>query len=276
MKLLKTLHLYWGRNQPLSYLRYLTVISFLKHNPTWTVKVWTASATPSKDTPWKTGEQPGEYIGYDYLEDLYLYRHEINMESIGIPNDIPEVHKSDLLRWYLLGTQGGIWSDFDILYIAPLSDDIVKGWDGPGLCAYELPRGREGKHMFQAIGFLAGAGEMGKEFFYQLFKRGLAKIPQTSYQAFGATLLEKEHLPIWEAEKLPLFYIDKALIYPYHSCRNVNIYFQPKELSSPGAIGLHWYAGHPDNGKKAVSITEKNIKEKAIEYSICRKAMEIL
>lgn len=276
MKLPKILHLYWGRNQPLSYLRYLTVISFLKYNPTWTVKVWTASAKPSKESPWKTGEQPGEYIGHDYLEDLYLYRHEINMESVGIPNDIPEVHKSDLLRWYLLGTQGGIWSDFDILYIAPLLNDIVKTWNGPGLCAYELPKGQIARYRFQAIGFLASAGKTGKEFFNQMFKKGIAKIPQTEYQAFGATLLEKEHLPAWEAEKKPVFYIDKALVYPYHSCHNVKVYFQPNELIHPGAVGLHWYAGHPDNGKAATSITAKNIREKAEEYSICREALRIL
>ena len=266
----KTLHLYWGQNQPLSYIRYLTVLSFAKLNPDWIINVWTPSEVSTLETPWTTGEQSGEYFGYDYLDDLQFYRKEIDMERIGIPNNTPEVHKSDLLRWYLLGTYGGVWSDFDVLYIQPLSDEITKNWKGAGLCYYELPLGNKQVHKFQAIGFLASAGESGKEFFTQIFEKGLSKIPQTEYQAFGAKLL-----PDVDASPESVFYIDKNLVYPYHSHHSVQIYFNQGGLQIKNSIGLHWYAGHPINGKAAASITGKNIRDKT-GYSICKEALKII
>lgn len=274
-KLLKILHLYWGRNQPLSYFRYLTVISFLRFNPDWVVKIWTPKVVSTVAT-WQTGEQSGGYYGYDYLERLRDYVCEIDLPTIGIPDNIPEVHKSDLLRWYLLGIYGGVWSDFDILYIAPLSDEITRGWDGPGLCCYELPLGTVKNHKFQAIGFLASAGEYGKMFYRGMFYRGLYKIPQTEYQAFGATLLEQEQLPGWESVGGKVFYIDKDLVYPYHSHTSVQIYFSPEPLCVENSIGLHWYAGHPVNGKIAATITEDNIKDRINAFSICRAALPVI
>jgi len=274
MMLPKILHLYWGRNQPLSYFRYLTVISFIKYNPDWSIFVWTPRVISTSEAPWGTGEQSGNYSGHDYIENLNYV--EIDMAGIGIPDNIPEVHKSDLLRWYLLGTHGGVWSDFDILYTSPLSDNIIRDWNGPGLCRYELPLNNIKSHMFQAIGFLASAGDEGKEFFTKMFHRGLYKIPQTEYQAFGATLLEKEHLPGWEALGRSVFYIDKDLVYPYYSNDNVQNYFNPVTLHHPNSIGLHWYAGHPVNGPKAAVITEENIGHLAVAYSICKEALKII
>jgi len=276
MNLPKIIHLYWGQNQPLSYFRYLTVISFAKLNPDWTIKVWTPTEISTIDTPWTTGEQAGEYIGRDYMEDLKPYVTEINLSEIGIPSNIPEVHKSDLLRWYLLGTYGGVWSDFDILYIKPMPDNIMRGWNGPGLCYYELPFGHIRNYKFQAIGFLASSGEIGKEFFSTMFERGIAKIPQTEYQAFGATLLEKDQLPAWEKSGRHVLYLDKSLVYPVHSHTDVMVYFDKFEMQFPNSIGLHWYAGHPGNGVKAATITEANIQGKASEYMICKEALKFL
>jgi len=274
-KLPKILHLYWGRNQPLSYFRYLTVISFLKYNPDWKLFVWVPDEVSDTDIPWKTGEQVGEYIGHDYIDDLKRFVIEINMSCIGIPHDIPEVHKSDLLRWYMLGMYGGVWSDFDILYTAPLSSRITKDWNGPCLCYYELPLGNIKNHKFQAIGFLASVGRDGKDFFTEMYERGIAKIPQTEYQAFGATMLEKEQLPAWEASGRSVYYIDKNLVYPVHSHNDVQKYFSPVEVPRQQSIGLHWYAGHPVNGKQAATITEANICDKANDYSICKEALKI-
>ena len=269
----KILHLYWGGNQPLSYFRYLTVASFVKHNPEWTVNVWTPKDTNTKEITWNTGEQIGTYSGHDYLDDLCVCK--INMESIGIPDNIPEVHKSDLLRWYLLGEFGGVWSDFDILYTAPLSKNITKNWGDVGLCYYELPFKSERNHKFQAIGFLASSGDIGKEFFMKLFEKGIAKIPQTEYQAFGADLLEC-HLQEWSVSGRPYFYLDKDLVYPYYAHDSVQNYFNPVPLHHPNSIGLHWYAGHPFNGPHAATITEGNIRDKAIAYSICKEALKVI
>lgn len=276
MKLHKIIHLYWGQNQPLSYFRYLTVKTFAKFNPDWQINVWTPTEVCYSDAPWRTGEQSGEYIGHDYIENLSEYRKEINFESIGVPNNIPEVHKSDLLRWYLLGQYGGIWSDFDIIYIRPLSENIIGLWDGPGLCYYELPFGNEKNHKFQAIGFLASASSDGQEFFTKMFQSGVKKIPQTEYQAFGAMLLERDQLPAWQSQKKSVFYIDKNLVYPYYSHSSVQLYFKNAPLQIQNSIGLHWYAGHPVNGRIAATITQKNIVEKAADYSICKEALKVI
>ena len=39
------------------------------------------------------------------------------MEDFNLSNEISEVKKSDFLRWHILSTEEGLWSDMDILYL---------------------------------------------------------------------------------------------------------------------------------------------------------------
>jgi hypothetical protein len=260
----KIAHFYWGRNKPLSYLRSLSVRSFHKLNPDWEIFIWTPSLM-SKEISWKTSENKIEYRGHDYLLDLEkdgFFVRSINTALIGIPSDIPEVHKSDLLRWYLLSMYEGIWSDFDILYVNPITDEMTTKWSGAGVCRYPLG------HI--AIGFLICEGNEGRDFYSKVFTNGLNKIPQKSYQAFGSDLLESCITP-----DEPVFVFPWQWFYPYHRAFNIPKYFMPIELDSTESIGFHWYGGHPSCGVKENSVTHSNLHTYSQLYGICKEAVRI-
>lgn len=262
----KILHLYWGCNRPLSYLRALTVLSFHKLNPDWQIKIWVPD-TVSFEKSWDSGEQVDKYFGHDYLFDLPShFIHEVDFSELGIFSTIPEVHKSDLLRWHLLGTEGGVWSDFDILYIKPM----YKEWrEGAGLCRYHAVP--DSTRLYHAIGFMTSVGTLGKAFFTGLFKLALSTMPQTAYQAYGAPLLEEyllRHPPEY-------YYIAPELVYPYAMWNEVGVYFKPYDLSKEGIIGYHWYAGNPRIAPHEARITPETIESLVSEYSICKEALRI-
>jgi len=264
----KIVHFYWGKNQSLSYMRYLTVKSFQMLNPDWEINVWVPKVI-SRRRPWGSGEQGNTYQGPDYLERLVT--KEIDFDMLGIPNNTPEVHKSDLLRWYLLGTVGGLWSDMDILYTSHVKQSTMEELPDIGLCRYPATGNRT--KLFQAIGFLTSGGPWGKVFFHSLFAFGFSRIPQNDYQAFGAHLLDK-FLFKWNG--IAPGYINHTLVYPWRLHQDVVKYFTDIELPKhPNCIGYHWFAGNPECSKREINVTEDNIKDMANKYAICRKAVEI-
>jgi hypothetical protein len=265
----KILHLYWGMNQPLSYLRYLTVYSFHKLNPEWEIKVWTPLQS-SRNKTWETNEQKGEYLGPDYFPLLRQFVHLVNFDKLGLDNGMPEVHKSDLFRWWLLGAYGGVWSDFDILYVKPFPDSLLSS-KGAGLCSYRAVPNHPFDYL--AIGFHTSSGP-GLDFFMGLFELGKSKIPQTRYQAFGAELLQ-EYLKKRGIQDT--FQFSPELVYPYYTHTNIKRYWttEPVQMTKR-AIGCHWYAGMPESGRCEVTVTQENLWEKAGKYAICKEAVNVV
>ena len=269
----KILHLYWGLNQPLSFLRVATVLTFQRLNPDWSVKVWIPK-TPSREKPWRTGEQSELYHGHDHLEEISDLVQVLDFEALGIPDSTPEVHKADLIRWYLLATYGGVWSDFDVAYIRPISEALAESWNGAGLCRYTaIPKSPK---LFQVIGFLTCNGP-GRIFFNHLFQMGVSRLPQTEYQAFGANLLDYFLGEAWGTmPKLP-FYHPPEVVYHYRTHTDIRRYFKPEPIQyADSAIGLHWYAGNPETAQKELLITHENLHKYANQFAICKEVQKCL
>ena len=122
----RLMHLYWD-GSPLSYLNYLSALSFSKLNPHWIINVYVPCKRSEKNQ-WKTGEHSDDYTGRDYFSELRkipnLFIHSIDIDEIGFDNSAPEVTKSDYFRYWVLYHHGGLWSDFDILYTSPIEEKI--------------------------------------------------------------------------------------------------------------------------------------------------------
>lgn len=93
----RLLHLYWD-GSPLSFLNYLTVISFLEYHKNWKINLF----MPKKRTDiisWITNEQKNLYTGKCYLEKLKQIKNVnvqiVDLDKIGVDNQISEVVKSD-------------------------------------------------------------------------------------------------------------------------------------------------------------------------------------
>ena len=251
----KILTLYWGGN--LSYLRYLTVLSFKKNNPDWHINIFYPSS-PTSNITWNTGEQAGSYSGVNYFSYLKEFADLIpfSMESIGFSDQIPEVHKSGVLRVWALSEYGGVYSDMDILYIKPLrftpginliiSYDEVNSSFSDGFIGCSI----QGKSFF-------------KDFLDSFYNFKLTNINKDlGYQSMGLNLwnnmVQKSNYPadVWN--------IPMSLIYYYNSFHVEELLVENSnalhELFPEDSIGCHWYGGHPATRYWENIITPENYK----------------
>lgn len=116
----KILHLYWDGSN-FSYLNLLTVLSFNKYHFGWKINIF-CPINPVKIKSWSGSEQKVEYSGRDYFDKLKnidnVFIHNIDFNNLPFKyQDASEVIKSDYFRLYILNKYGGLWSDFDIIYI---------------------------------------------------------------------------------------------------------------------------------------------------------------
>jgi len=131
----KTVVAYWCGDR-LSWLRYLSVLSFVTMNPDWRFHLYYGQ-NPVKSRDWIGGETQDflKYRGPDYWEHL---RELDQVELIqwvnpyGVTNPL---HERDLFRWSYLYINGGIFVDLDLLWLKafePIADDLSCEL---GLCA---------------------------------------------------------------------------------------------------------------------------------------------
>lgn len=222
----KTLHLFWGRSRPLSWLRLQTVVTFARLNPDWLLKVWYRDTEP-KQPAWPTPEQKNQYTGKDYFDQLAGLA---TLCPVPVNHKVSDVHLSDYLRWWLLGNEGGFWSDFDIVYTRPMSD--LPEFGGPFLVRY--PCGT------WPIGFLGAQDGPGRIFFREMERCALKRLGTAKgYQEIGCTLLAAV-AKAWKPKAQ-----DGLFVYPkYHLQDAERAYFKPGPYRVGAEfIGLHWYAG---------------------------------
>ena len=115
----RLLHLYWDGSN-FSFLNLMTILSFNKHHKFWKIIVH-IPIKKVEHKSWMDDEQKTKYDGTDYFEYVKNIKNVVinyvDFNEIGFNNSISEVIKSDYLRYYMLMKHGGVWSDFDIIYI---------------------------------------------------------------------------------------------------------------------------------------------------------------
>jgi hypothetical protein len=251
-KIPKIIHFYWG-NEKLSYLRYLSVLSFRKLNPDWTIKIHIPAVLNKQPPAWDTMHQKNININKDYFDQLEKLNVQIIEQDFSqdFDNNAHEVHKCDFLRWKILSEEGGVWSDIDILYVKPITalvenvDDSYQKSIDIFLCCF-----RKSKH---AIGFLMSAGN--NVFYRKLYELAKINYNSTQYQCIGSKLIDYNYHSQVKIRKdfgkeTTVYFIDPACVYTLQEAE-IPMFFSPPEESTlalidlPTVIGFHWYAGHP-------------------------------
>lgn len=247
-KIPKIVHLYWD-GSPMSYLHLLTVVSIHELNPDWRIIVHTPKIKFEGIT-WRTGEQSVKYTGKDYWPTLteldYVEIDVFDFDSISISSTIPEVFKSDFIRWYLLSTVGGVWSDFDILYIKPFDSISFEGNMISGTVE-ELSTAIVYDGFHHIIGFYMS--EANNQFFKTIFDKSRTSLIPSGYQSVGSRLVMKLYPTL---DKIKMMYnnvsnLPMEVVYPIlpsdktitdlFTSNNIDNYFTDK------TIGVHWYNG---------------------------------
>jgi hypothetical protein len=252
-KIPKIAHFYWDGSR-MAYLQYLTVVSFHKWNPDWEIMIYTPKIKYSGDVTWKTHEQRGAYSGINYYPMFkrlpYITQVIVDFnEYEDIPNDIPETYKSDLLRWHLLATTGGLWSDMDVLYIKPVKEINIPRDTEFTICKLAATDKKE----FHIIGFYLSSSN--NPFFHHIVKYAPHYLSLDNYQSVGSTLLnqlypnDNEIRQITKQKLYTKIGMDVLYAYPPFDENNSNqlpALFAKKDLSriTRNTLGIHWYNGH--------------------------------
>lgn len=266
------LGLFWAGG-PLSWLRYMTVRSFRKYNPDWEIVVYTGM--PTDRIFWKTGEsqEGNQHKGKDYfemLEELDVkiekWKSEIDIASLS------PVHQSDLFAWWFLHEVGGIYSDFDILFVQSLHKFCVaiKKYDSFLMSmSHSVP-----------IGFMGGSE--GNKIFRDLYKTCLGA-NRSKYQSLGCHAIYRlaKHEHIFDIKsgsdiiaKLMCTYPEQCLVdisekftvYPW-DWNKVHCIFQQLNKVSEEVLGIHWFAGGSLGQEFNVRLTEGNFRQRENKYS---------
>lgn len=241
LKIPKILHVYWGGGK-MHYLRLMTIKSFMKYNPDWKVMFWYPKY-PTRDITWGTGEQNYDISSCrDFtpeLMELPITKTPVDFREHGFPNNIPEVHKSDYIRLYLLSTFGGLWSDMDILYFKPMSDLYLNVPGNKDIETFYCNR-----LYGHSVGFLMGCEK--NMFFKKLAEISKREFTLYEYQGIGCKIYNR-HFSTHESINTitPAINISMNTVYAHHAGQIEEILSDAVPRFTEETIGLHWYAGSP-------------------------------
>lgn len=250
----------------MSWMRWLTLKSFCYFNPDWKTKLILPSEKCGK-RGWRSRElDDQEYTGKDYTSCVYELGVEVDTWQCPIPN-LPSAQASDLYEWYLLSTDGGFYSDLDILYIKPLEElytrvskaDVIFCKAGPDF----------------AIGFLGAAS--GCVLFRSFYAEALKSIRVENYQSAGTEAVYRA-ARLWPVNlnrdprtsdraiaefrrvypSLEIVEVPGATIYPY-TWKTADALYDRTCVIGAETIGIHWYGG-----LKSSQIMNNNLTQSSL------------
>lgn len=240
LKIPKILHVYWGGGI-LYYLRFMTVKTFMKHNPDWEIRFYYPKF-PTYNISWRDPEQKFEVLGKNFINELMnlpITKIPVDFREFGLSNDMSEVHKSDYIRLEILSTVGGLWSDMDIFYIKPMNAFYLNSPEYKDIETFYCDH-----HYGHSVGFLMGCE--GNKFFGKLRDLSKRKYYKDSYQSIGAHLY-KLYFSTPESinEFTPAYNMSMDVVYSHDATYFPEILSQNQTKFTEKSIGLHWYAGSP-------------------------------
>lgn len=236
-------HCYWGQDD-LPFLRFLTIWSFAALNPDWQIVLHEPEIPDGLlRRTWQTHEHRGTgRSNRNYrpwlraVPNLTFVRHGAGRYAPALTH----VHRSDLLRWELLATEGGVWMDMDIVWVRPMSD--VPAMDAEAFVC--VGSGTSWKaHLIGMLGSAPGAWPYTEA--WALAQAHAVPDATSDYQTLGSHLLARV-CPL--AEPLPpgVVNLPEHTVYPV-SWAGIRWWIPVGDVGAldERTVGVHWFAGDP-------------------------------
>ena len=244
----KKLHLYWDRS-PMSWLQTITIDTFQRHNPDWEIYVYTPIQSYIGDIKYTP-----DYVGKDFFDRVENNTNvtliDIDLNDYGIKIDLHDILRSDIFRYHVLYNTGGVWSDFDVIWLKPMSYmSTITNRDDFNLSMCPFYDKGKGKPPHYPIGVLVSIAK--HPFYKSIVDRCNALQPfspsKPEHQGYGPNM--------WIAfmpnvNKVLLSYPDMveleySVFYPY-SIYDMNRLYNKTDLSviTGNVMCVHWYNGH--------------------------------
>ena len=247
---------YWEGEQ-LSYLHYFTIYSLVKLNPNMEVIIYTSKIESTKLKQWDGNEHSVDIVidKYITMNKILEISNKIKLEMIdfekeyNIDNNISCIYKADFTRIAKLYEHGGMWFDFDILFIKPVPNYIFEKEFTHNLIYF-----RYGNIYGNTIptGLIFSSPK--NEIITLLYNNACNKIKNldNNYQQIGPTLWNDVFNKNQNKTTGCLCGFNK-MVYPYMWNDIYNIFYSLNDKTTEETFGIHWYNG--DN------LTKKYINE---------------
>ena len=268
-KIPKIANFYWGSNR-MSFMRYMTIKSFRRHNPDWSVHLYMPKNV-SIATTWRKldSHHQNDSTDYDSEEDYFeqlLIEEPIKIIQVDFSKTVlgssaSEPHKSDFLRWNILYQKGGLWSDMDIVYHKSMNDLYFNNYQNSQIdliASYDERHVENGINL-TPIGFLLTKPK--NSFFNSLAKKSIKMFDPNRYQSIGAYMWMSSYPnieSIKESHHLRVLNLDHNVVYQFDWNNLEQIYEHRTDELDDKSIGVHWYGGHPLSQEFNNKINHKN------------------
>ena len=258
----KQLHLYWDRS-PMSMLQVYTITSFHKLNPDWDINVYIAYSDIKSEFNYIP-----DYTGDNYFHLIaklnYVYVSIVDLKKYNINNKLHNILKSDVFRYNILYDIGGVWCDFDVLWLKPI-DSLTETGAESLVSFYNTTYG------FHSIGIMMST--VGGKYMKSLIDecdrilKNLNLDVRPGHQIFGSTMLNRMY-PTYDDIKIEnIDAIKQETFYPY-SIFNLDALYNKTDLSfiNDNVLCVHWFNGHKlskdfvNNGMKKECSMKKLIE----------------
>lgn len=278
----KRIFFYWSGHN-LSWMRYMTLYSFRKMNPSWDVTLYISDNTVNIKT-WNGVEEQdfSNYIGINYFDKLSELN--IKIEKVEFPVEYKEklknlspVHESDLFRYYQLYKNGGFYCDMDVIFFRPI-EKFYNQVMNTDTIVYHCPT-----HL--AIGFLGSSVD--NQFYKDLFNFAIQNLNTIDYQSVGVDIFYKmiggsrsnnvnfmDNLHSKYPE-LNINNIETSLIYFFDWTKIEYNFTNPIYINKfdKESIGYHWFGGSKISQNYNNILNESNYKEYKTTFSVLAKTL---
>lgn len=238
----------------MSKLQVFTVESFHKLNPSWNINIY----TPIQKYEGRAKYIPN-YTGKDYFYLIknmnYINIAEVDLAEYGVKMSMHNILRSDIFRYYILYNCGGVWSDFDVIWLRPM--EHINNIESVGNVSIRdmgamvtFYKTTEGHHN---IGVLLSA--KGHPFYKVLIEKTidiqnshLGKDDKFEHQSFGSTLWNSLYpnlnSVIDEFSDVVGFKYQTFAPYSIYDIERLYLKKDLTPLNDNNVVGLHWFNGH--------------------------------
>lgn len=249
----KILHLYW-ENRPMSWLQMQTVVTFHRWNPEWEICIYVPI---QKDV--STVQYIPDYTGIDYFPKVrkldYVSIIPVDVTKYGISDKLHNILRSDIFRYKVLYEAGGVWSDFDILWLKPMERIFqVEGTLGnpiqemqASVCRFNT---MDQHHNISVL--LAQPNHPVYEYLItqcdKIQKRYTGREVELHHQHFGTDLWDKTWPTFADmaSQFKGLVAFPYKTFYPYSIFHLEDLYEERKVINvmDSNVLCIHWFNGH--------------------------------
>lgn len=240
----KKLHLYWGGSK-MSQTQTLTVQTFHKLNPDWEINVYVPKQEYLGDLKYIP-----DYTGEDFFPMVrkmdYVNIRVVDLDDHDISHDLHNILRSDILRYHILYEQGGVWSDFDIIWLKPMDHfyNIKYVGDVPMADISGIVCFNGGTGGWHSIGVMVHCKK--DDYILSLIEQTESIKPPYKHQSFGAVMINAMYPNFASLKKFPN--IIGALFKTYYpfGVPDLQPLYTKTELDriADDVMCVHWYNGH--------------------------------